>query len=413
MTQNELKNQIQSDAVSKSKIYDNLLINWSTGCGKTLAAIKCINEDLKIHPNIRWYIIVSETTHIKNWYDDIEKFNYQNILLNVEILCYDSLHKLIGKGNFILDEVHRITELRISYIEPLIYKKIIALSATISYEKRALISCLMHNNYKQLIITTKQAINIGLLPKPAVYVHIIELDNLKKDYVYNFKRGNKYKYVNSICEYNKGIKFIEEPKLCFHINLKIKCTQQQYYDLITKEFELLLKSYNAAIANAKSELELDKFNYLKWKFQSKANERKKFLSECKLSKAREVITLIEDKRHICFANSISQCEELANGKPVIHSKLKNPIEMFEKFNNCEINSLYANRMLREGVNLKDIEAGLLVQLDNSSEGLQQILGRILRSQVPEFHLIVVKNTQDEKYFNKVLPTLNEEYIKYV
>jgi len=41
-----------------------------------------------------------------------------------------------------------------------------------------------------------------------------------------------------------------------------------------------------------------------------------------------------------------------------------------------------------------------------------MLGRCLRHEFPEMHLLVVQDTQDEKYFNKSMKNFNKKYITW-
>ena len=59
-------------------------------------------------------------------------------------------------------------------------------------------------------------------------------------------------------------------------------------------------------------------------------------------------------------------------------------------------------MLKEGMNLKNIEVGINVQLDNVERYFAQSHGRVLRSSFPEHYILFVENTQDETYVSTAL-----------
>ena len=86
--------------------------------------------------------------------------------------------------------------------------------------------------------------------------------------------------------------------------------------------------------------------------------------------------------------------------------------MIDCFNNEECTELFAVKMLREGVNLTNIERGIITQLDSGIGSFFQMLGRCLRHEFPEMHLLVVQNTQDEVYFRKSMENFNKKYITY-
>lgn len=82
------KQELQNQSLELSHSNNRLILSFATGCGKSLAALKIAKNK-----GGRWYIIVAETNHIKNWNDEIVKHGYEDLFLNIEIFCYDSLHK--------------------------------------------------------------------------------------------------------------------------------------------------------------------------------------------------------------------------------------------------------------------------------------------------------------------------------
>ena len=69
-------------------------------------------------------------------------------------------------------------------------------------------------------------------------------------------------------------------------------------------------------------------------------------------------------------------------------------------------------MLREGINLTNIERGIITQLDSKIGSFFQMLGRCLRHEFPEMHLMLLKNTKDEEYFNKSMEHFDKKYIDW-
>ena len=95
----------------------------------------------------------------------------------------------------------------------------------------------------------------------------------------------------------------------------------------------------------------------------------------------------------------------------IHSKEVNQ-ELIDCFNRNECSELFAVKMLRESVNLFNIEKGIITQLDSGIGSFFQMLGRTLRHDFPEMHLFVLQDTQDVKYFRKSMKNFNQKYLKY-
>ena len=180
LNKNAQKDLIQSEAVRLSKIHQFLCLQWATGCGKTLATAKIIEEIQRLNPKATGYIVCKERTHVKNWSDDFTKHGKDHLMVNTKTVLYASLHKHTDKADYIiLDECHAITQKRINALKQILQKgvKIIFLSATIPKEKEGLMISLCKKIHFYTIDLNK-AFELGLLPKPKLVVHKIRL---KKD----------------------------------------------------------------------------------------------------------------------------------------------------------------------------------------------------------------------------------------
>lgn len=344
----EEKNKIQQKAVELSESFPALLLGFATGSGKSLAAIKIIERNI----NEDWYILCKERNHIANWLREFITHNKEHLLNKVKIFCYDSLHKYEGtKANLVLDEGHAITPLRLDLIKKIETNKVIILSATVEDEKKDLLKQIT-GSLKEFNISISEAIQRGLLPPPKVFIVDIEL-NAEQRIQYN--------------------------KLCNTINY----FKGEYFRTQDKGLE--------------------------YKWLNTALKRKNFLAECKTEKAKEILNDLEYKRLVCFTGSIKQCEELG-GKLVIHSRSKNNELTISRFNSGKEDKIFAVNMLREAMNLNNIQAGVIVQLDNKKLSFIQMLGRIFRADLPECYVLIVKDTQDEVYLETVLEGFDTKYL---
>lgn len=61
-------------------------------------------------------------------------------------------------------------------------------------------------------------------------------------------------------------------------------------------------------------------------------------------------------------------------------------------------------------NLVDIEAGVIIQLDNIERAFIQKFGRVLRADSPKQYIFYYKNTRDEEYLKNVYEEIDEDYI---
>jgi superfamily II DNA or RNA helicase len=70
-------------------------------------------------------------------------------------------------------------------------------------------------------------------------------------------------------------------------------------------------------------------------------------------------------------------------------------------------------MLQEGVNLSDIQVGIIIQLDGEERAFIQKFGRTLRAESPVQYIIYYKGTRDEEYLKNALENIDKSYIKEI
>lgn len=370
----ETKDSIQQKALELSRKHDHILLTWATGCGKSLAALKCIKDT-----TLRWVIVCKEITHIENWTREILKFDphYSNIANRiVDIICYASLPKYKDwedhQGNkicLVLDEVHALSELRELRITDMDPQKVISLSATVDKEIKERLTSIMP--FEEYNISISEAIEMGILPEPKVFIVHKELDNGRKDYV---------------AKVNKK---------------EVHLTAKGYYDYLTRNFEYW-----------KTRFEEKGEQWAHSKQMMAALDRKRWMAEYKTDLAESILERIKDRRFICFTGGIEQCNRLG-GTNVVHSKVstKKREELITNLNNEVINQLFCVNMMRESINITNIEAGMIVQLDGVNDrSFIQTLGRTLRGSKPEFYVLCIKGTQDEKYVRTALKDFDPKYV---
>jgi len=386
------REDLQQEVLELSKKNDNLIIEFATGVGKTLAALNIIESR-----NGRWLVVIAELTHEVNWKQDIVKHGKTNVLGNITFTHYASLKKYtdIKFEGIIFDEAHHVlAPVSLSNAIQIKTNLRLFLSATIDDIQKQEI----RNNFGLFAIssvTLEQAIDWNILPKPKIHLIPLELDNSEANKIHVFLKGNAKKRVKIICSYANRFKYIKQYK---DLELHIQCTQKQIYDFITDQMEYWKKQYFKT-----------RKEFAKAKWLHLGSERKRFMAECKTKPAAKIISKLKDKRFICFTGSIDQCIELG-GKNIVHSKNDNNDLIIHRFNSKKINNIFAVGMLKEGTNLLDIEAGIIIQLSSKERVFVQQHGRVLRSNEPEQYILYLKNTQDETYLQTVIENM-DKYIE--
>mgnify|MGYP003120408238 FL=1 len=402
---NPEKDKIQDRAIISSRKRNHLVLEWSTGTGKTLAAIKIISDFLFYNPLAVGTIVCKETTHRKNWLDDISKHGYNHILDNTSIILYASAKKIVDVDFLILDECHALTPQKTTLIKSMLTPttKVIYLSATIKKEKEYLIERMSDDTAGYYRIPLTEAIAMKLLPSPSVVIHKSKLKNGNdRSYNYIMSKGVKSRAEKVNCAYYNRWDVFNKYK---NIQLNVACNEVEYYQLISEQMEY----YKNLSYSGPEGMKIACRN----KFLNLGSQRKKFLSTAKTSKAKQLVQKFRHGKHkfICFTGSIEQTELLTKTSAV-HSKntREENQDLVNCFNSNECSELFAVKMLREGVNLTNVHKGIIVQLDSTIGSFYQMLGRCLRHEFPEMHLIIMEETQDEVYFTKAMKDFDKKYV---
>jgi len=410
LVQNQNRSKIQSNAVKLSNIHQHLVLEWSTGCGKTLAAAKIVQEILKKNPKAKGYLVCKESTHTKNWREDLKKHKVAKILDHTTILLYASLKKHKKKADYvILDECHALTPARIKNMMPMLSRntKLIFLSATIPEERKDAIKRLC-TNVHFYSIPLKKAIDLKLLPEPELVVHRIELKKEVDGKIWDFQYRKPKGKITKYCTHKEL--FMTLKKYPKEVGIVVQGSEQQYYNIITKQM-----AYYKDISESLT-VSYPVRNGCRNKFLNLGSVRKKFIADVKTDRVKELVKEFrKDKvRFICFTGSIKQAKNVGSDSAV-HSKNekgKNQ-DLIDCFNDGTCNELFAVNMLRESVNLTNIERGIITQLDSSIGSFYQMLGRCLRHEFPEMHIIVLNGTQDMSYFKNSMDSFDKKYIRVV
>lgn len=396
------KDNIQEEVVENSD-KKLIILEHCTGLGKSLSAIK-VQEKTKPKTTL---LLVAEISHIANWKDEYKKFNKESLLENTIIECYASL-KNYRNHSFdliILDEAHRISDLRREILTTLSVKKIIALSATLEYQQIADLICgtfgELSDNHYYSSISIKTAIEAGIIPQPDIYIIPLQLDDVNKNQIIKESWGKKEKRVTINCDFSNLWGYKTNKLKYPSVNLNITCTEKEKNDYLNNSIEYF-KRLHMRLGTRGS--------HNKW--MNLGSQRKRFLGEIKTPYVKELVDKLGERRFICFLTSINQTKEIGR-KEAIHSKNKNNAKIIESFQNKEINRLFCVGMLTEGQNLKDIEAGIIAQLDSKERPFTQKHGRVLRSESPIQFIFYFENTRDEEYLNNILEGMNAEYIQTI
>lgn len=399
------REQVQQRAIKLAETYERVLLQWSTGVGKTYPAIKFQEKY-----NYKTLVCVPQVSHIQNWKDEYIKYGCESLLLKTEFTCYASLKKQVDNqyDTLVLDEGHNATsEIRTMFLGGIRVNKVIALTATIRKEQLYELESVF-GKFQVDTMTLKQAITNNILPEPQIILVPLILrngiNNTDNTCEYTKVRGNSKKRTQVHCTYRDRFLYLKNKVKYPDLELIVHCTEREKYTQLCEDFEYYKRLYM-----------MKRQEFMKTKWLLEGSNRKRFLGSCKTPYVSNIIkALIEkEKRFICFCSSIDQVTSIVSetGANPVHSQEKDALGTIDKFNSKEIDNLVAVGMLQEGMNLVDIEMGVICQLDGYDRGCWQKLGRSMRAKDPIQIILYYPGTRDEDWLLNITDKLDPTYIR--
>ena len=234
-----------------------------------------------------------------------------------------------------------------------------------------------------------------MLPEPKIWIVNSDLDNYTRSEIIEITKGPKQKLENMetvVCNYGQHFTYLKGVKV---IKLAVKATPFEKLTHLQQQVD-----YNEQIYYAQKQ----KWALVKW--QRAGGARKQFIGDSKDYEIKSLVNKMSGKRGIVFCSSVAQADRIG-GKAAVHSKIKTKErnERIEQFQEREIDTLYVNKMLVEGMNLVGIDYVIIAQLDKESLTMIQKMGRGMRSDFPEIFIIVLPNSADAVYLKKNIEAL--------
>ena len=377
----------QEEAYNKIKNNNNGIIEASTGSGKTIIGLKLIedNQDKKI------LIIVPTIILMTQWKKEIIKFGIatekeistigggkKETPKRITIAVINSLwtfnwqHPLAKFNITIADEVHRYCSKmsRIPIGKDNLGNKI-GLTATLKRsdgEEEILNTLIGPTIYT---INTQESIEQGYISDYKIYPVPCTLTTEERIQYITIDTELK----NNMSIFNNNFNKIKETIQTGHKNVMYK------YAITAMKLMQERKGYITRI-------------------ESKIN---KAIELCEENKKSKIILFDELQEN---ANKIYR--ELQNKKiacVLYHSgiKIKDKKEAIKKFTENEVNILISVKALDEGLNVKNVDVGIIVNGNSQERQIKQRLGRILRKQenkIAKLYMLYIPGTIDEKYLYK-------------
>lgn len=334
------------------------------------------------------FLVVVPTEQLRDvdWPNEVQKWygdeGVQMWAACVQAVCYISLHK-VQRGYYdlvILDEGHHLTELSSQFFKTNVVLAVLCLTATFPDPKSEPVKYQLLSEIAPVVFTypLEQGVDEGVVSDFEINVILSVLDDKKKI----IPAGNKKK------------PFLQ--------------TEAAAYAYQTKRLTAVRIEVNSGLGDAEKNAKALEFMEI---------ARYRFM--CNLPSKLRIAQAVLDKEHtadqrtLLFAGSIEQAGILC-GEQVYHSKTTDA--QLKRFIAKEINLLGCVKALDEGVNIPDLDQGIITQIDSQPRRLTQRIGRIVRyreGHKARIFILCCQNTVDESWLKTALAAFDASRIKYL
>lgn len=373
----------QKTIETKSKEQSNALNAWhtagyrgsiiaGTGFGKSRCGVLAVAYALK--EGGRALVLVPTVQLQEQFKEEFKKWGHASILTRVEIMCYQSAHKLEGEHYDIVvcDEVHLgLSPVYRQFFERNTYDKIMCMTATLPEEDeyRQLLKQLAPTVYT---ISIDECVSKGLVAPYDIYCIPVELTEVERA---------AYKKANNLfvqCKYRLGgFDAFNEANRILRGGQGDKGAAAQFFNAIRQR--------KAVVQHA----------------------------ENKLHMASHIGDHHQDDKILTFSgtNEFTNLMAQALDGYAYHSGLSKKKREYtlELFNESETAVLCSTKALNQGFDVPDVGVGIIAGLESKALPMIQRVGRLIRFKEGKrgrVYILYVKDSQEEKWMNQATKTLH-------
>lgn len=345
-------------------------LQWSTGVGKTRAALLAIKSFLSKNAG-KIIKVVVPTEYLKlQWIQELNKYNLLQFV-GVEII--NSAIKIQDHIDFlILDECHRIpSDTFYAVFEKRNPSIVLGLSATFNRLDGR------HELLKRFcpvcdVISTREAIENSWLSQYREYKILLEVDDIQ--------------------EYQEASRQFQESFSVFDFNFSLAM------ECVTNIIKRRVYAKKIGISPA----EMDGIVFT-WNRALRARKAFVMNHPKKIEIARKIIAARPQEKIITFSATIAQSERIGGGFVVNSGKTKkrNRITM-EEFAKLSSGVIHTAKSLDEGSDIPGLNTAIILCNTSSKTQKTQRVGRVIRyesGKKAEIFTLVIKGTMEESWFN--------------
>ena len=345
-----------------------------TGFGKSRCAVLAVGLVIRKYQG-KGLVLVPTTQLQEQFKLEFKKWGYGDVLDSIDIICYQSAHKLNGEHYSIVicDEVHLgLSPVYRKFFEQNTYDKLLCLTATLPEEPeyREILINLAPINYS---ISLDACVTLGLVAPYNVYCLPISLTS---------EEAATYKKANNL-----------------FVHAKYKLGQ--------------FDAFNNAQAILAGTMQGDKAAAAM--FYKGIRDRKEVVQHAsnKLSVSKFISDQYPGKKLLVFSGTNTFTDSLSKtlGGLSYHSGKSKVVRerLIQKFKNGENNILCSTKALNQGFDVADSEIGIIAGLDSKALPMIQRVGRLLRlseNKIGKIFILYVKDSQEEKWLENAVSKLS-------
>lgn len=440
MTKNELKNKVGQNYISSGGF---LGVYHATGSGKSSCAVECIRL-FRQKNTTSPILIVCHSTNARDvdWPQQLQEWGGAEIANDplLKLVCYKSLITMTDPtdwGLIVLDEAHYITGLSFTFFKTNTYQSLVALTATYPEEedKQMMLNFLTKDNAMYYELET--AINDKVLNDYEFFTFMVSLNETKK-YVklnkYSKKLVTEREFYDSLeAKLENSKKQIENIQTAL-INFVVK---HKHPELEDDSFKCLFQAAHNVLRKIREKEGIEQNKFIDPSKHALSVEIGNLISLCCTQFATSKFTKIErmhfiynlqskvwagqhianklranNRRFLMFCSNKNQADQMSQYRLYTG----HPTDDYKRFLAEEIPEIASCKKIKEGANIKNLDAALLIQIQSKARSLTQILGRLLRREigyVSRAYGVVAKGTIDEVWYRSAITGIDQSKIKEI
>ncbi|MBE9490691.1 MAG: DEAD/DEAH box helicase family protein [Bacteroidetes bacterium] len=356
-----------------------------TGLGKTFISLHALYTMPRDYSKIHLFL-AEQVDRVKDLRDDIEKYNklFKRDVLNdynLQFYCYQTVYKWKNRnfGLVIADEIHdSITPAYSKFYFNNQYEAIIGLSATVALSTKYIID--------NKVITKGMYLN-----KIAPICFTYSIDDGQKDKT--ARELNIYVIYNELDNINKTVKAGNKKKPFYQ-------TEKAAYSYWNKQHKLAWFEEDDEKRQLRIRITAHKRSSILYNLESKVKIAKRLLNNL-------------HKKTIIFGNSIPSLLKITPN--VISSKNPDVVNnrLRDDFDADKIKTIGSFKKLKQGANLNNLDNCIIMSYYSTDKDFIQRIGRLRNNNtVGNVFILLTKETQEEKWFDKIFEKINNLNLIY-